>query len=43
MTPRPGRMRAEFAVPLPRPRNPAITTEPEFVRSGAQVRAEIVD
>jgi NitT/TauT family transport system ATP-binding protein len=43
MTPRPGHMRAEFAVPLPRPRDRAITTEPEFVRMVRAVRAEILD
>jgi NitT/TauT family transport system ATP-binding protein len=43
MSPRPGRIRAEFAVPLPRPRSLTITSEPEFVRLGRAVRAEIVD
>ncbi len=43
MTPRPGHMRAEFAVPLPRPRDRAVTTEPEFVRMVRAVRAEIID
>jgi len=43
MTPRPGHVRAEFAVPLPRPRDRAITTEPEFVRMVRAVRAEIID
>ena len=38
MTPRPGHMRAEFAVPLPRPRARAVTTEPEFVRMVRAVR-----
>jgi NitT/TauT family transport system ATP-binding protein len=43
MTPRPGHIRAEFAVPLPRPRDRAITTEPEFVRMVRAVRTEIID
>ena len=43
MSPRPGRIRAEIVVPFPRPRNPAITAEPEFVRLVRQVRAEIVE
>lgn len=43
MSPRPGHVRAEFAVPLPRPRDRAITTEPEFVRMVRAVRAEISD
>jgi NitT/TauT family transport system ATP-binding protein len=43
MTPRPGHVRAEFTVPLPRPRDRAITTEPEFVRIVRAVRAEIID
>lgn len=43
MTPRPGRIRAEFLVPLSRPRERAITTEPEFVRMVRAVRAEILD
>jgi NitT/TauT family transport system ATP-binding protein len=43
MTPRPGHVRAEFAVPLPRPRDRAITTEPEFVCMMRAVRAEIID
>ena len=43
MTPRPGHMRAEFSVPLPRPRDRAVTTEPEFVRMVRAVRAEIID
>jgi ABC-type nitrate/sulfonate/bicarbonate transport system ATPase subunit len=43
MTPRPGHIRAEFAVPLSRPRDRAITTEQEFVRMMRAVRAEIID
>ncbi len=43
MAPRPGRVRAEFAVPLARPRDRAITTEPEFVQLVRAVRAEISD
>ncbi|PKO23129.1 MAG: ABC transporter ATP-binding protein [Chloroflexi bacterium HGW-Chloroflexi-1] len=43
MTPRPGQVRAEFPVPLPRPRDPAVTTAPEFVRLVRRVRAEIVE
>ncbi len=43
MTPRPGHIRAEFAVPLPRPRDRAVTTEPDFVRMVRAVRAEIID
>jgi NitT/TauT family transport system ATP-binding protein len=43
MTPRPGHVRAEFTVPLPRPRDRALTTEQEFVRLVRAVRAEIID
>lgn len=43
MAPRPGRIRAEFPVPLPRPRDRAITTEPEFVRMVRAVREEIIE
>ena len=43
MAPRPGRVRAEFGVPLPRPRDRAITTEPEFTHLIRAVRAEIVE
>jgi NitT/TauT family transport system ATP-binding protein len=43
MTPRPGQVRAEFTVPLTRPRDRAITTEPEFVRLVRAVREEICD
>jgi NitT/TauT family transport system ATP-binding protein len=43
LTPRPGRVRAEFRVPLARPRSSAITSEPSFVHLTRAVRAEIVD
>jgi NitT/TauT family transport system ATP-binding protein len=43
MAPRPGRVRAEFPVPLPRPRDRAVITEPEFVQMVRAVRAEIID
>jgi len=43
MSPRPGRVRAEFAVNLPRPRPLALTSEPEFMALARAVRAEIVD
>jgi NitT/TauT family transport system ATP-binding protein len=43
MSPRPGRIRAEFTVPFPRPRDLALTGEPEFTRFARSVRAEIVD
>jgi NitT/TauT family transport system ATP-binding protein len=43
MSPRPGRSRAEFTIPLPRPRSMSITTEPEFVKLSRAVRAQIVD
>ncbi|MGC8780749.1 MAG: ABC transporter ATP-binding protein [Anaerolineae bacterium] len=43
MAPRPGRIRAEFPVALPRPRDRAITTEPEFVQMVRAVRAEIIE
>lgn len=43
MAPRPGHVRAEFIVPLPRPRQMTITAEPEFLELFRAVRAEIVD
>jgi len=43
MSPRPGHVRAEFAVTLPRPRPIALTSEPEFLDLARAVRAEIVD
>jgi NitT/TauT family transport system ATP-binding protein len=43
MSPRPGRIRAEFDVPFARPRDVALTGEPEFTRFVRSVRAEIVD
>lgn len=43
LTPRPGRVRAEFAVPLARPRSTALSGDPEFGLLTRAVRAEIVD
>jgi NitT/TauT family transport system ATP-binding protein len=43
MSPRPGRIRAEFPVSLSRPRQPAMTAEPDFARLVRAIRAEIVD
>ncbi len=43
MSPRPGQVRAEFAVPLPRPRQPGVSAEPDFLKLTRAVRAEIVD
>jgi NitT/TauT family transport system ATP-binding protein len=43
LTPRPGRVRAEFPVPLARPRSSTIISDPAFVRLTRAVRAEIVD
>lgn len=43
MSSRPGQVRAEFPVPLPRPRHISMTTEPEFLRLTRAIRAEIVD
>ena len=43
MTPRPGRVRAEFAVPLMRPRAQSVTSEPDFLRLSRAIRAEIVE
>jgi NitT/TauT family transport system ATP-binding protein len=40
---RPGRVRAEFPVPLPRPREFPITMTPEFGKLARAVRAEIVE
>jgi len=42
-TPRPGRVRAEFAVPLERPRRSTLTADPAFTQIAQAVRAEIVD
>src|SRR5512136_401933 len=41
LSPRPGRLRAEFAVPLVRPRNSALTGDPAFTAITRAVRAEI--
>jgi len=43
MSVRPGHVRAEFPVALPRPRPIALTSEPEFLSLVRTVRAEIVD
>lgn len=43
LSPRPGSVRAEFQVPLPRPRDLGLTTEPAFAALTRAVRAEIVD
>ncbi len=43
MTPRPGRVRAEFPVALPRPRQTTLMTEPAFLHLTRAIRAEIVD
>jgi len=43
LTARPGRTRAEFTVPLPRPRDLALTADPAFIQLTRAVRAEIVD
>lgn len=43
MAPRPGRIRAEFPVTLPRPRDRSIITEPSFVQMVRAVRAEIIE
>ncbi len=43
MSPRPGHVRAEFPVTLPRPRPLTLTSEPEFMALARAVRAEIVD
>lgn len=43
MSPRPGRVRAAFPVPLPRPRQMSLTSEPAFLRLTRAIRAEIVD
>jgi NitT/TauT family transport system ATP-binding protein len=43
MSPRPGRIRAEFPVPLVRPRHLSVTDEPEFARLTRLIRAEIVE
>lgn len=43
LTARPGRVKAAFKVPLPRPRNQSMTTESEFFKLTRSVRAEITD
>ncbi len=43
MTPRPGQVRAEFPVSLPRPRQMTLTLEPDFLCLTRAIRAEIVD
>jgi len=43
MSSRPGRVRAEFPVPLTRPRSRDVIATPEFIRLAQAVRAEIVD
>jgi len=43
MSARPGRLRAEFSVPLPRPRDLALTATPVFAQMIAAVRREIVE
>jgi len=43
LTARPGRVKAAFMVPLPRPRNQSMTAEPEFLKLTRAVRAEITD
>lgn len=43
MTPRPGGIRAGFAVPFPRPREIGLSGEPEFARLARDIRAEIAD
>ena len=42
-SPRPGRVRAEFPVPLERPRRPALMADPAFTQITQAVRAQIVD
>ncbi len=39
MSPRPGRVALARRVPLPRPRDPAVTTAPEFIRLKAELLA----
>lgn len=43
MTPRPGRIRATFSIPLSRPRSQELVLDPAFLQLTRQVRAEIVD
>jgi NitT/TauT family transport system ATP-binding protein len=43
MSPRPGRIRAGFPIPFPRPREIGLTGEPEFSRLALDIRAEIAD
>jgi NitT/TauT family transport system ATP-binding protein len=43
ISPRPGRIRAELAVPFPRPRKISLTGEPEFIRLTRDVRSQIAD
>lgn len=43
MSPRPGRVRAQFAIDLPRPRKLSVTSDPDFIALSRAVRGEIVD
>jgi NitT/TauT family transport system ATP-binding protein len=43
MSPRPGRIHAEFNVPFVRPREASLTGEPEFTRFARAVRAAIME
>ena len=43
MTARPGRIKADIAITIPRPRDPAIALEPEFIAMKRRIINELRD